>query len=313
MRVLRALLTIGAFGVLALAATPFLDRLAPTWLPAVQALGRVWLVVALVLGVFSVLTKAWLAVAANVVAIAAALVTIVGISNAPACKSTEDRIAVMSINAFYGEADVAQLAAAVERYNIDVLVIPEVTEMMIADLKQTKAGKRFTYRSGQTVETRDSSGTVILSRYPAERVPETAESKTVTFQQPIMRISVGEQSVLFKAVHPLPPLPKWLDLWHDGLLELGQWQRSHRGVPLILAGDFNASMAHAPFRDAKRSMSDTSGLWPPATWPMDRRYPAFTDIDHILVRNLSVVDSGVVDIDGTDHRAVWADLRVCRV
>lgn len=312
MKVLRALLTLLAFGVLAMAVTPWIDRIEPTWLPVVQAFGRGWIAIAVVAIIVSVLAKAWLAVAANAVAIAAALVTIVSVSNSPACDPSQDSLAVMTINAYYGQADVDQIAAAVQRHDIDVLVIPEVTEMMIADLMKTKAGERFKYRSGQTVETWDSSGTVILSRYRAERVAAPDNEKAETFQQPIMRVFVGDSAVLVRAVHPYPPLAKWLKQWREGLLELGHWQRSQRGVPLIMAGDFNASAAHAPFREAKSSMSDAAGFWPRSTWPMDRKYPAFTNIDHVLVRNLSATDAGVINIDNTDHRAVWAELKICQ-
>lgn len=310
MRYLRLLLTLVAVALLVLAATPWVDRIEPTWLPAVQSLGRAWIAAAIVGVVLSVLARAWLALGANVVVIAVALVTILNVSNRPGCDAGEARLAVMALNAKYGHADVAELASAVERRDIEVLVIAEVDEAMIAALTATEAGSRFTYRSGQTVEGASPAGTVVLSRHPATRV-EVPAGEAQTFQQPAMTINVDGRDVLVRAVHPQPPVSQSVEQWRAGLLELGEWQRSQRGRPLVMAGDFNASAAHAPFRDAKRGMYDVSGLWPDATWPRERAYPPFADIDHVLVRGLSVDEAGTEDIDDTDHLAVWTDLRVC--
>lgn len=310
MRAVRALLTVVAVALLLLAATPWIDRIEPSWLPAVQALGRLWIVLAVVGIVLSLLTRAWLALGANAVVIAVALVTILNVSNRPACDAGESRLSVMTFNAFYGEADVAQLAAAVQRHDVDVLVLAEATEPMIAALSATEAGSRFTHRTGQTVEGRDTEGTAILSRYRATRV-EVPAGEADTFQQPALSVDVAGTPVLVRAVHPKPPIEQWLEDWRAGLLELGEWQRANRGRPLVMAGDFNASSAHAAFRDAKRGMYDTAGLWPTATWPKNRAYPPFADIDHVLVRGLTVQGNGTEDIKGSDHRAVWADLRVC--
>ncbi|GAA3545990.1 hypothetical protein AFL01nite_24440 [Aeromicrobium flavum] len=311
MRVVRALLTVAAVVLLLLAATPWVDRIDPSWLPPVQALGRLWIALALLGVVLSVLTRAWLAGGANAVAIAVALVTIVNVSNRPDCDAGEARVAVMTVNAYFGEADVEQLSTAIQRHDIDVLVVTEATEPMIASLLRTDAGKRFVHRSGQTVEGREADGTVILSRDRARRVDVPA-GEAETFQQPAMSVDVDGANVLVRAVHPVPPVDTWLPDWRQGLLDLGEWQRTQRGRPLVMAGDFNASSAHAAFRDAKRGMYDTAGWWPSATWPMDRSHPPFADIDHVLVRGLSVRAAGTEDIEGTDHRAVWADLRVCR-
>lgn len=311
MRVLRALLALAGVVLVALAATPWIDRIDPTWLPAVQALGRVWIALAALGLVLSLLARAWWSTAAHAVAIAVALVTIVNVSNRPACDPGADGLSVLTLNAHRGDAEVDDLARLIERWDVDVLVLTEATEPLIAALSETEAGTRFVARTAQTVEEREASGTVILSRLPAERVRVPA-SEVRTFQQPAMAVAAGDSTVLVRAVHPRPPVAPTVRDWREGLLELGRWQREHRGRPLVMAGDFNASAAHAPFRDAKRGMYDAAGWWPTATWPLDRAYPAFTDIDHVLVRGLRVEDSATEEVDGTDHRAVWADLRVCR-
>ena len=42
------------------------------------------------------------------------------------------------------------------------------------------------------------------------------------------------------------------------------------------------------------------------TWPYaDSRLPPFVQLDHVLSRGLTVIDSGQVALNGTDHAAVW--------
>lgn len=314
MRAVRVLLSLAAFGLILLAMTPWVDRISPTWWVPVQALGRLWILLAVVVIVVSVFARAWLACGAGAVAIIAALVTIIGIGGRPECTAGTSRLGVMAINAEFAAADVDQIVAAVRRHDIDVLVVTEVTEKMISDLNNAGLAEQFTHRTGQTLEEADPHGTVILSRLPASRVNVPRPDGVTlapTFQQPALRVDVEGTPVLVRAVHPWSPVPGRLVGWHDGLLDLGEWQRAQRGVPLVLAGDFNASSAHPAFRDARRDLVDTAGFWPRATWPMNRWYPPFVDIDHILVRRLTAEEFGTEDVDGTDHRAVWASLRVC--
>lgn len=304
-------LTVLALGLVVLAAAPWVDRVDPWWWPAVQSLGRLWILVALVGLLVGLLARAWLSCGIHLVVIAVVVVTIVNVGNRPACgDGTGPRLAVMSLNALHAQADVDQLAAAVERHDIDVLVIAEVSEPMIAALEQTSAGRRFGYRSGSVGDQTATSGTVVLSRHPATDLT-VPDSRGTTFQQPGLTLDIDGTKVLVRGIHAKSPVKRWVDDWRTGLLDLGRWQREQRAVPIVLAGDFNASGAHAPFRDARRGLDDTAGRWPRATWPMLRAYPPFVSIDHILVRELSVVDSGTEDIAGTDHRAVWAGLRVC--
>lgn len=310
-RVWKAGLLLAALALLVLAATPWIDRISPAWLPAVQSLGRAWLLLAAVVVVLSLVSRAWLAAGAAAVAAATALVTILNVSNPPACTAGQARLTVLTLNAYYGEADADELAAAIERHGVDVVTIPEATEKLVAAVN-SRLAEPFTVRSGQVSEARDPNGTVILSRFPASRIDVPAgPDPSGDFQQPAMALDVDGTKVVVRAVHPRPPVAASVERWRTGLLELGTWQRAQRGTPLIVAGDFNASAAHAPYRDAKRGMFDTAGLWPRATWPLRRWHPPFTDIDHILVRGLAVRDQGTVDVAGTDHRGVWADLSVC--
>lgn len=92
--------------------------------------------------------------------------------------------------------------------------------------------------------------------------------------------------------------------------------------PLVLAGDFNATPGHRPYRDLLRrgSFEDAVGAVP--TFPrgdaslapsgLGVRTGPLLALDHILVRGLEVVAAGVGAGQGSDHLPVMADLQVVR-
>jgi endonuclease/exonuclease/phosphatase (EEP) superfamily protein YafD len=82
-----------------------------------------------------------------------------------------------------------------------------------------------------------------------------------------------------------------------------------------MAGDFNATLDH----DAMRRVLDTgyedaadvvgAGLQP--TWPAGKKVPAAVAIDHVLAdKRVGVRAVSVHTVPGTDHRAVFAELRL---
>jgi endonuclease/exonuclease/phosphatase (EEP) superfamily protein YafD len=87
--------------------------------------------------------------------------------------------------------------------------------------------------------------------------------------------------------------------------------------PLLLAGDFNVTRQHRPFRqllgtDLRDAHLET-GRGRARTWPAGRRLPPFALLDHVLVSPHFAVDATAeVDVPGSDHRAVVADLRWAR-
>jgi endonuclease/exonuclease/phosphatase (EEP) superfamily protein YafD len=101
------------------------------------------------------------------------------------------------------------------------------------------------------------------------------------------------------------------------LADLEAWrERQSDDLPLVMAGDFNASESHPGFRQVAETTTDAhraAGQGWVRTWPRGRRLvPEFIQLDHVLVRRLGVVDAGVVHLPDTDHAAVWARLSVHR-
>ena len=88
------------------------------------------------------------------------------------------------------------------------------------------------------------------------------------------------------------------------------------GLPVVFAGDFNSTVDHAAFRRLlRRGYADAAsqagtGLLP--TWgPVPGGQRAVLTIDHILTDpRCAVLASSVHPLPGTDHRALFARIRL---
>lgn len=113
-----------------------------------------------------------------------------------------------------------------------------------------------------------------------------------------------------------PPKPPWSPgataRWRGQLSALPEPGDS----PRILAGDFNATLDHAQFRRLLRrgyvDAASQAGNGLSATWgPQPGRRPALLAIDHVLTdRRCAVLTTSAHRLAGTDHRALYAELRL---
>ncbi len=161
-----------------------------------------------------------------------------------------------------------------------------------------------------SVDAEGSAGSVLLSSYPLtdERVVPAVMG------MPGATAKIAGKSVRLQLAHPMPPLPGHIGPWKQELGRIKDEAAARRPEPLLLAGDFNASQDHAAFRailEAGR-LQDAARLARASrtpTWPAEGPLPLFVQIDHVLVSDdFSVRSIRFLDIDGSDHRAVLADL-----
>ncbi|MFD6102507.1 endonuclease/exonuclease/phosphatase family protein [Nocardia salmonicida] len=114
------------------------------------------------------------------------------------------------------------------------------------------------------------------------------------------------------AFHPIPPN-----------IDFGAWSAEMRKVdeilaatsaPAIVGADFNATHDHSAYRalldGAFASAAAQTGDGVLLTYPADRRWGPVIGIDHILVAGGVAEQIRTLTIQGSDHRAVLATIRM---
>ncbi|PQZ96092.1 hypothetical protein CQ018_02080 [Arthrobacter sp. MYb227] len=223
-------------------------------------------------------------------------------------------LSVLSLNVGRGRASIAELGSYIQREAPDVLVLLETNEAMILGLQASVSGWDYTHRTSPVIHG-GSVDSVILSRAPLrQETNAVSQSARVLFDLPVARIDdprLGSLRVV--AVHPMPPTHDPV-MWAHTLENLRLWHETQGDMPLIMAGDFNATHAHREFRDVSQGLSDVSPRIGPLqlpSWPADASLPAFAAIDHVLVRELLEVNSERFSVDGTDHHGIFTRLARC--
>jgi endonuclease/exonuclease/phosphatase (EEP) superfamily protein YafD len=216
---------------------------------------------------------------------------------------------VLTVNVLCGRADAEAVVALVRRTGADVLFLQELTGDVITRLDQAGLDNLMPQR---ITELRGSSlGSGIYSRFPLDEgqplAPAYAAQPTAVLKLP------GGVAVELGCVHPrapLPPSPVAVARWRQELSVLPRPAE----LPRLLAGDFNATLDHAPLRDVLRlgyadAAREVGNALKP-TWGQVGR-PAVITIDHVLVdRRCAVLASSVHAVPGTDHRAVYAEVQL---
>lgn len=228
------------------------------------------------------------------------LSTVVGMFVPNGRPATTAPFTLISLNMRNGLADPAGLARQAAR--ADIVVLVEATPSGVARLERYGWSERFRYGAGTTEE--NDTGSVIFSRFPltdSEALPRSSFLQwAATAEVPDM----GPVRIL--AVHPCNPYcgnNNWAKE-HAQLRAVVAAQRE--GLPLILAGDFNAINDHGPMmalrRDGLRSATDVAGGgWLP-TYPANRRIPPLLPIDHVYINSrLTATSVGTFRVGGTDH------------
>ena len=114
--------------------------------------------------------------------------------------------------------------------------------------------------------------------------------------------ALGAARVL--ATHPVAPVRGLSARWAHELDLVAAWRVAARG-PTVVAGDLNTTVEHR----ALAALGEGRAPGRPPTWPS--RWPRWLGfrIDHVLAGGgIAVRDTRVLDLPGSDHRAVLAHL-----
>ncbi|MEU8245481.1 endonuclease/exonuclease/phosphatase family protein [Nonomuraea sp. NPDC048916] len=216
---------------------------------------------------------------------------------------------VMTINLLFGRADAEMVVDLVRRFDPDVLSTQELTPGAVDELDALGLKTLMPHRVLQDEWSAGGSG--IYSKHPVQ--PLDGLVPPVGHNMPAALVSLpGGKAIEFVDVHPYPPLGRQVTSWNEALEALPS---ASAETVRVLAGDFNATVDHAPMRRLlSRGYKDAAdqvgaGLIP--TWPANKRVPPIITIDHVLVdQRVGVKEVSVHTVAGTDHRAVFAELTV---
>lgn len=217
---------------------------------------------------------------------------------------------VLSTNLLFGRADANAVVDLVRRLRPDVVSTQELTPSAVLELDDAGLKELMPHRVLHDEYSAGGSG--LYARHPLTELPELFRAVGHNMPTASMTLPGGAQVQLVD-VHTFPPLGRQAALWTEGLRNLPSAASS--GPYRVLVGDFNASLDHAEFRDLVDrgyvDAGDVTGKGLVPTWPANRRMPPLITIDHVLAdERLSVTAYEVHDVPRTDHRAVFAELRL---
>jgi endonuclease/exonuclease/phosphatase (EEP) superfamily protein YafD len=217
---------------------------------------------------------------------------------------------VLTVNAYFGQADADAVVRMVHEQDADVLAVVELTADFHDRLEAAGIEAVMPHHVDAKVGT-GSPGSGLWSR-TALTDPDTSEWST--FAMPAATVDVDGTPVRVTAVHPVPPLPEITGVWHQEMADLAR--RAHdEPLPQVLLGDFNSTYDHASFRavlgDRFHDATRTAGHGLSLSWPVGERVPTFLDLDHVVVdAGMRVDDLDSLVVPGSDHRALAVTVQV---
>ncbi|MCK2037541.1 endonuclease/exonuclease/phosphatase family protein [Microbacterium sp. SSW1-49] len=219
------------------------------------------------------------------------------------------KVRLVSANVLYDNQHLPALGDDLAGDRADVVVVQEVTDDVLSAVQQSALWTDYPYRA--LAPAPFYHGAATFSKYPI------SNARTIMVGSSPMLLTDLQTSggtLRLINVHTVAPLTTadartWADQFADlhGVLDASPY-------PIVLAGDFNATMDHAPLdrlvhgdvRDAFTVAGSGFGTtWPRWSWPM----PSVMRLDHVLVRGAVEVGSVVERTSiGSDHRRLVVEL-----
>lgn len=222
-------------------------------------------------------------------------------------------VRVLGANLAKGNADSEALLEMAVRKDADIVFLQEVSLAKARELRGSGFDSAFPHQVFDVTE--NKGGGAILARWPLSQL----ESLPVG-RQPRATVAIpGSTPIEVVSVHPTAPIkPGTTRAWDDDYESMPAAQSGER--PLVLVGDFNATLDHENLRDlidtGYRDAGEVTGEGFVPTWPARpkltlRRLSLPVTIDHVLAeKGIAISDYDVEEIIGSDHRAVFAELLI---
>ncbi|MEV5706110.1 endonuclease/exonuclease/phosphatase family protein [Actinoallomurus sp. NPDC052274] len=217
---------------------------------------------------------------------------------------------VLTANLRLGLADPHAIVGLVRRTGADVLSVQEFTARADAGLDRAGLTRLLPYKVAMPMA--GAQGTALYARHPLRALPTFPVSEIgLAMPRAEMRLPGGRRVELFGVHLARPMSPSGVGQWRRALVLL---PGARHGVVRILAGDFNATLDHAPLRgllgEGYADAADRAGKGLVTTFRKAWWVPPIT-LDHILVdARCAVRRADVYALPRSDHRAVFARVRL---
>ena len=226
-------------------------------------------------------------------------------------------IRVLASNIRYGRAEAATFVE-LAKSNADVVTVAELTPEAVERFSRAGIDQTFPYSLLQPAPA--AGGVGIWSRYPVS--PFSAPGRRNVWM-PAARIQIPgvENDPLIASVHVMSPVAgdeNTVDDWRYGMAgakaQLDNFAKEAGPGAVIIGGDYNSTPDMRQFRDLLTNgyhdavQQTGSGFAP--TFKADSWLPPVITIDHILTRNAAATSIKTVKIEGSDHRALLATIKI---
>lgn len=220
-----------------------------------------------------------------------------------------ERFRLLTANLLRDRVDPVGLAALLDRHRPDIVLAQELGPVAAGVIAER-------YPRHDLHPAVEYKGRGIATRFDAEfatlELPWRAGSRAM--------VQTGDSPLVVASIHLLNPVnfPWWVTARRRGeqLDALFRWAETAGDLPLVVAGDMNASPIWPVYRKLAARWEDlvvaaTGGSTKPAaTWAWRPGLPRLLRIDHVFGRGVNATDTTVVPLLGSDHAALIVDLEL---
>jgi endonuclease/exonuclease/phosphatase (EEP) superfamily protein YafD len=247
----------------------------------------------------------WMSVALIVTIFSAILIMPYYIKTQSLTQPAQARVLVY--NLYYLNPDLPSAVTEIKKHNADVVFLMEYSEDI-----QSKIENQFEEYPYRLIRpSRMTMGLAIFSKIPLDyaEIHRNEETRIPVFD---VQFQIAGQPVNFVAGHAWPPMPQWGALSQAQSREIIRVaeERAQTGLPLIVAGDFNATQWSAIFAEIENNaqVKDARlGFGLSLTHKGGWLYGL--SLDHVLVsEHFEIINFFTSDMAGSDHTPIIIDL-----
>ena len=222
--------------------------------------------------------------------------------------NSSEKIRILFANFNYNNENFDQFAGLVQENQPDIVAMVELPDNHFQSLKQLLTP----YTQTHHVAARGQLG---LALYVKPTLKATFETKRLEnlerypFVVATLEQSSGIKATLF-LIHPPPPITAQASETRNQILLSIASLAAETDGPVMVVGDFNSTSWSAIFNQMLETGNLTDsrlnfGLQP--SWPQFLPKIFRIPIDHVLVKNINVIDRKIMTEVGSDHLPVLVD------